>query len=306
MGVRLSAIIDRLYRDYLTPPDEQPAQSSLGSAINETASYLLVTDNVLTQEEEDSVGAGTIIEVGRELMRVTSVAWPRVNMQRGVLGTDPADHAVGAPVIIRPKYPRQAVFDAVADTIEELNADLYAIVTSDTFSTTESLVEVPAGVQQIIGLFYRSTEADTSLTRFVPGGCELLENVPADISDTGKAIMLLGVPTGRTCYYIYKTTFARPEDESYDLTVDAPNFADEWIPLIVIGALVNILAGSDIPARTQEFITEAVETQGYPVGSGESISKALVRIYEYRLQKALRGLYRKVPMRVEHTRVVLR
>lgn len=305
MGVTLDQVIDRLYRDHLTPPDEQLAQTTLDGALTIDTTTVTLTDSVLTQEEEDAIGAGTIIEVDQELFRVTAVAWPVLTVAtRPVLGTEAATHSDKAPVLIKPKYPRAGVFEAVCDAIENLNGDLFATVTSDTFSTVESLVEVPAVVKDIVELKYRSYEAQTSVTRYVEGGVEFQKRVPADVSATGKCILMHGVPTGRTAWYVYVTDFTRPDDETYDLTDDGPNFETRWIPLILLGALIDILFGSDIPARTTEYITDALEAQGWPVGSGETVDRALVRIYEYRLGQAKKRLNRDFPMRVEQMQVI--
>ncbi len=306
MGIALSTVIDRIFRDYLTPPDEQPAQTTLSAAITTAAATsVALTDNVLSQEEEDSIGAGTILEADRELMRVTSAAaWPTLTVARGVLGTTAATHLINTVVIVRPKYARQGVFDALADTIEGLNTDLYAVVTSAAFSTTDSLIEVPATVDRILSFSYRNSQYDTTTTRYMPGAVQLLEDLPTTISSTGKAIQLHEVPTGRTGFYVYRKGFTRPDAETYDLTTSAPNFADEWIPLLIFGTLIPLLGGADITTRTQEFVTESMQTQGFPVGSGESISRALIRIYEYLLGKAKASLSRKRPMIVEKNQVV--
>lgn len=307
MGVTLDKVIDRLYRDYLYPPDEQPVQTTLATTITISGTTVVLTDNILTQEEEDSIGVGTIFEIGQELFRVTALAvWPTCTVAtRGTVGgTAAAIHTAGDRVIIRPKYPRAGVYEAVCDAIEYLNGELFSTVTSDTFTTTESLIEVPATVQAILGFMYRAYDSASSTTRYVPGAVELITGMPTTVSTTGKAIQIHTGAITRTGYYIYKSGFARPTDETYDLTDDAPNFETKWVPLVLLGALIDLLAGADLGARTVEYITDALESEGFPPGTGEAIDRALVRIYEYRLGKAVKLLNRTNPMRVEQNQVV--
>jgi hypothetical protein len=298
-GITLSEVIDRFYRDYLYPADEQPATGRLDANIATTvATTFTYSTKYWTLEELDSIGAGTIVEIDRELFRVAEIddVTRTITVSRGALGTTAAVHTAGARIVLRPKYPRATVFEMLSDAIEDLNGDLYAIAVSDTFTTVDSLIEVPADVAEILKVMYRTYE--TSTTRYVDGAFEFLEDVNTDVSTTGKALQLSGVPTSRTAYYVYRTWFTRPDDETYDLTDDAPNFETRWIELILLNALISMMAAADIPARTQEFITEALETQGFPVGAGETLDRALVRIFEYRLQRAKRRLYRDAPMRL--------
>jgi hypothetical protein len=304
MGVTLDAVIDRLYRDYLYPPDEQPAQTRLNGNHDAAVTTIALTDNVLEPEEEASIGAGTLLECNQELWRVTSVSWPNVNVIRGVAGTTEAAHTSGDTVIVRPKYNRAGVFESVCDAIEDLGTDLFSVVTSATFTTTLALIEVPAAVDKILKCAYRAYDSAVSTTRYIPAAVELLKDQPTAVSSTGQAIQLHGTPTGRTAYYVYRAKFARPADETYDLTDDAPGFETRWIPLILMNALIDLLAGADLGARTVEYLTEALEAEGFPAGSGESIDRALVRIYEYRLGKAVKALNRDHPIRVEQAQVV--
>ncbi|MFH2071693.1 MAG: hypothetical protein ABIJ75_02455 [Actinomycetota bacterium] len=307
MGVTLDAVIDRLYRDHLYPPNQQPAQTTLNGALTNVATAVTLTDNVLTQAEEDAIGAGTLLEVDRELMRVTAVGtWPALTVTRGALGTTAAAHDTLKPVIVTPLYPRSSVFDAVCDSIEALNdRDIFTIATSDTFTATDSLTEVPATVIEVLSVHHRIYEASTTTTGYRPGSFEFLKDQPTDVSSTTKAIQLYGIPVGHTTYYVYKTYFTRPTDETYDLTDDAPNMPERFIKLITLGALIDLLAGADLDARSVEYITEALNAQGFPVGSGRDLVRSMVTVYEYRLEQAARRLNRDYPMTVEQMDAIL-
>jgi hypothetical protein len=309
MAVTVADIIDRLLRDFLTPPDKQPAQTRLDGAIDNAVTSITLVDDVLTQEEEDAIGRGAILEIGRELFRVTIPdAFPilTVATRGSVLGTSAAAHADGDPVIVAGAsqgfVPRQAVFEAVADAIVDLYPDLFAVVTANHNSQT-SLIEVLATVEEIVRYRYRSTDADSSVTRYVEGAVELQEDHHTDVASSGKAIQLIGVPTGRTGYLTSKSSFSRPADETYDL--DTNSIDTSWHRLIVFDALVTLFAAADLTAEQQTYLTDAVQAQGFPVGSGESIDRSLIRVYEYLLTRAKKRLNQQYPMKVERSQVAM-
>ena len=60
----IAAVIERVYRDYLLPPDEQPARFAVDTGgITAVATTLPVDAAMLSPEETDLIGAGTLIEV---------------------------------------------------------------------------------------------------------------------------------------------------------------------------------------------------------------------------------------------------
>lgn len=298
----VAEVIDRLYRDYLTPPDEQPAQTRLSAALTNVATSLTYDEDMLAVEELAAVGAGTLIEIGQELLRVTNVdeyttTW---SVQRGVLGTTAAAHSQYDTIVISPKYTRRTVFDALADAIEDLNTNLFAVAVEE-ITTSDSYIEMPATTRQVIKVMYRTVESDTTINRYVEGGFEFLDNF--DPATYDKAIQLYGVPTGRTAYVTYKTDLVRPTDETDDMGTDL-GLEDEWERLVIFDTLVHLFAGADIPARTVEYITEALEVQGFPVGAGNDIQTTLLRTFEYLLARQVKRLNARYPVRVVMNKAV--
>ncbi|MGV2385032.1 MAG UNVERIFIED_CONTAM: hypothetical protein LOD86_07155, partial [Thermobifida fusca] len=67
-------IIDRIYRDYLLPPDEQPTRFTInGSGMDASTKHMPVDVSMLSPEEMDLLGPGAVIEAGSELLLVEAV-----------------------------------------------------------------------------------------------------------------------------------------------------------------------------------------------------------------------------------------
>ena len=119
MSSDISGLIDRVYREYLEPMDDVTSYTTLDTGVNDSITTLEFAGALLTQEEEDAMDAGTIIECDTELMRCVSLDTVnnQVTVVRGVRGTTAAAHTAGALIKIAPPFPRQVVFDAVKELI---------------------------------------------------------------------------------------------------------------------------------------------------------------------------------------------
>lgn len=302
MGTTLSEVIDRVYRDWLWPPNEQPTYGRLASSIDNSQTTLAYSDGYFSVEELAAIRGGSLIEVDRELLRVQRIDENSfeftVDTRGGIYDTDAATHTAGAKIILDPNPPRQAVFEVLCDAIEDLNDDLFPVATIEKTSDL-AYIEVPAACVKPLHYRYRTSEVGSSDLRYTEGRFEYMEDFTP--SSTTKAIQLHGVPEGRTGYLTYAYNFERPTVETYDF--EAKGFETEWIRFAVLGAVIQLAMRWDLPTRTQEFITEGLAMQGFPVGSGESIDRALIRVYEYGLQRAKKRLNRRWPMRVEMNKV---
>ena len=68
MSTTIGDLVDRTYREYLEPMDDIVSYTTLTSAINTTDTSIVFDGNLLSVEEEDALDAGSIIEIGQELM----------------------------------------------------------------------------------------------------------------------------------------------------------------------------------------------------------------------------------------------
>ena len=131
MSTTIGDLVDRTFREYLEPMDDLVSYTTLSAGINDSVTSLTFNGDLLSIEEEDAMDAGTIIEIGRELMLCTDLnaVTNTVTVTRGARGTAAAAHSTGDLVKIAPPFPRKVVFDAVKDQINNLFPTLFAVDT---------------------------------------------------------------------------------------------------------------------------------------------------------------------------------
>ena len=74
MSTTIGNLVDRVFREYLESMDNVESFSILSSSMTDSVTSLSFDANYFTQEEEDALDAGTIIEVGTELMYSTALS----------------------------------------------------------------------------------------------------------------------------------------------------------------------------------------------------------------------------------------
>ena len=284
----VSTLVDRIYRDFLNKPDDLSAFSRLDGAIDNTTTTVIYEDGLLSSEEENLLGNGALIEIDQELMLVTAAntSTRTLTVSRGYSGTTAAAHSDEANLYINPTFPRKSVFDAVADNISRLYPSLYNITTTNVTSNS-TYAEVPATTVSIVNSWVQNADGD----QYTSAGIELLTNFPP--SSTNTAVQFSNTSNGKTVYLVVKRKFARPTAETDDLTTTCL-LEDSYHQIIMIGAVADIMGATDIDASTQEFITEKLSAENYPIGSGERLRNALLRLRSLLIDEArgdLRSLY---------------
>jgi len=262
--------------------DEQPARAPMNDpgGISDSDLTIVIDPAILSTEEENLLGEGAVIEIENEQILVTDYTQPTITTiaapnGRGYNGTTPAAHADGTPVYFS-RYPsRQMVLDSLSDAIVLLSADLYRVDTYE-FTTQPGPVQIPDDVKA--PLHFRYQDGD----RWEVGSIEILDNFPH--SATGVAAQCSWeVPPGARAVLTYKASFARPTLETTELTIpidEEPTsvaLLPEYLPIIMARAVSALALRRDFDSTTVEFVTEALEIQGFPVGSGERVARAIER-----------------------------
>jgi hypothetical protein len=284
----VSTLVDRIYRDFLNKPDDLAAFSRLDGSITDSDTSLIYEDNLFSSEEENLLDGGALIEIDQELMLVTSsnTSTRTLTVARGYAGTTAAAHSDNTTLYINPTFPRKSVFDAVADNIVRLYPSLYNVTTTSVTSAS-TYVEVPASTVEVLTSYVQNSSGEL----YTSAGIELLRDFPP--SSTNTAVQFYNTSTGKTVYLVVKRKFVRPTAETDDLATDCL-IADEYQQIVMIGAVADMVGATDIDATTQEFITERLAAENYPVGSGERLRNALLRLRSLLIDEArgnLRSLY---------------
>ena len=284
----VSTLVDRIYRDFLNKPDDLSAFSRLEGTINNSVTSLTYEAGLFSSEEENLLGNGALIEIDQEIMLVTAAntSTRTLTVSRGYAGTDAASHTDGANLFINPTFPRKSVFDAVADNIVRLYPSLYNVTTTNVTSGS-TYAEVPASTVEVLTSYVQNASGE----QYTSAGIELLRDFPP--STTNTAVQFFNTSNGKTVHLVVKRKFVRPTSESVDLSTDCL-ISDEYEQIVMVGAVADIVGATDIDASTQEFITEKLAAESYPVGSGERLRNALLRLRSLLIDEArgnLRSLY---------------
>ena len=326
MSTTIGKLIDRVYREYLEPADNVESFSILSSSMNDSVTELSFDGNYFTQEEEDALDAGTIIEVGTELMYSTALDTVNnsVTVKRGVRGTTAAAHSAGDEIKIAPEFPRKNVFDAVCDQIENLYPTLFAVdtqsFTSGTGYSTIGTYDAPgthnylvaplkalsqytdwsAGSDQT-GLKYQGVAVEmidlpNPFTYTDSGGTERTITYTSG-PDVVHALQFVGIASGHTVYVTFKKKFIAPTAETD--TLATIGLESEYEPIVMAGVAAHMIAGKDIKLSNAPYITEQLEAAAYPVGSSNTIRNSLLQYQQLLIQQARTNLRSKYPEPVQ-------
>ena len=319
MSSNIGGVVDRVYREYLEPMDDLTSYTTLITEVNATATSIVFDGNLLTQEEEDAMDAGTIIECEQELMRCTSLDTVNntVTVVRGVLGTEPTGHIVGKVIKIAPVFPRKNVFDAVCDQIKNLYPTLFAVETKSITSKTGYIPlngstdnHLVAPIKAISQYTDFSAGSDETGTVFAGVAVELIDlpnpftytdgdGVSQTITysnngpDNVKAIQIYNVNSGHTVFVTFKKKFVTPASEND--TLATIGLEDEYEPIIMAGVAAQLVSGRDIPTATADYISDQMGTSNFPVNSASSIRNSLLQYQRALIQQARKDLRARYP-----------
>ena len=328
MSANIGELVDRIYREYLEPMDDLQPYTLLTSSggINASVTTISFDGSLLTQEEEDVMEAGSIIEIDRELLlcKELDTVNDTVTVVRGVRGTTAATHDENAVVKIAPPFPRQVVYDAVVDQINNLFPTLFAVETQsvqssngytllgtyDSPGTNNYLVSVLKAISQFTDF---SAGSDQTGVVFNSVSVQMIQlpNPFTYVDDTAtertityttgpnqvNALQFFNIDQGHTCYVTFKKKFVEPTDE--DTTLATIGLEDEYEPIIMAGVAAQMMAGRDIPTATADYITDQLAVSNFPVGSANSIRNSLLQYQQLLITQARKYLRAKYPEAVE-------
>ena len=98
MSTNIKNLIDRTYREYLEPMEDMVSYTVLSGTLSTSDTSVGFNGDLLSIEEEDALDAGTIIEIGQELMICTELnaVTNSITVTRAARGTTATTHDAGA------------------------------------------------------------------------------------------------------------------------------------------------------------------------------------------------------------------
>lgn len=323
MSTTIGDLVDRVYREYLEPPESVESYSYLTGGISDSATTLNYANDMFSVEEEDALDAGCIIEIGQELMFSTALntVTNEVTVTRGARGTTAAAHIAGDLIKIRPEFPRKNVFDAVCDQIENLYPTLFAVETKTITSgigyrvigTYGSDVDnnnyLVAPIKAISQYTDFSSGTDETGLKFIGVAVEMID-LPNPFTWTDEdgtertktyttgpqvvhALQFQGISSGYECYVTFKKKFIAPTAETDTLV--SVGLETEYEPIVMAGVAAQMVAGKDISKLDAKYITDQMSITNAPIGSSNSLRNSLLQYQQLLIQQARKNLRAKYP-----------
>ena len=309
MSTTIGNLVDRVYREYLEPMEDIVSYSYLTSGIDANATEIVYDDNLLSIEEEDALDAGTIIEIGQELMYATALnaVTNTITVTRGARGTTAASHSAGDIIKISPPFPRINVFNAVKDQIENLYPTLYAVEVQTIASAAGYVALTGADDSRIVSPLaavsqYQSLASGSETTVQFRGVAMELIDVPTSVTASGKVVQFSGINNGVNVHVTFKKKFGEVANEAS--TLADIGLETEYEPIIMAGVAAQMISGKDIPTYTADYITEQMAVSNYPVNSSSNIRNSLLQYQQVLINQARKDLRARYPEPVSVNSVV--
>ena len=225
---------------------------------------------------------------------------------------------------IAPPFPRQVVYDAVVDQINNLFPTLFAVETQsvqssngytllgtyDSPGTNNYLVSVLKAISQFTDF---SAGSDQTGVVFNPVSVQMIQlpNPFTYVDDTAtertitytsgpnyvNALQFFNIDQGHTCYVTFKKKFVEPTAETD--TLATIGLEDEYEPIVMAGVAAQMMSSRDIPTATADYITDQLAVSNFPVGSANSIRNSLLQYQQLLITQARKYLRAKYPEAVE-------
>ena len=265
-----------------------------------------MTDSDLTATVDDAsaITAGSLVEIGSELLSVKSVdsGTDTVTFHpfgRGFRGTTAATHSVGSMVSVAPVFPRTVVERAINDTILGTYPQVFGVSTTVfEFVGAQGTYPLPAGTQGVLSVTWDSigpTQEWLPVRRWTMNG-------NADTTDfpTGASISLFdGIVPGRNVKVVY--THQPSRLVSGDVFTDS-GLRDAAQDLVQFGVAARLVPWIDA-AQAPGVSAEANYAAGMGRQSNASaLSRFFTQMYQLRLQEEAGALQALYPIRSHYTR----
>jgi hypothetical protein len=278
-----------LETDYLEPVSERTAKTPLLAPMDDSELTFTITDGVLSPDEEAVIGPGAVVEIDYELMQVASFdasIFVVTVLSRAFEGGGPAAaHATGASMRLPTRWPRQSQANALNEAIDNLWKPLYVVEEERITIDTLGYLPLPLDTVEVLRVQY---EYDTRWGRdhvigssvasseWLDAEYELFQTHPEDPNFAAVQVVPVISP-GALCVIRYGREPGRPDTPAD--TLDP--WEDAWNRIVVLDGAISLLSGVDIDAVTQEYLSQQLRLDRFPVRSGATITQAMIAYREY-------------------------
>lgn len=281
----------RIEDEYLEPVIEETPLTFLTTDITAEQTTFTLVLGVLSIDEENFIAPGRLLELDSELCRVLDYAENSgvVEAKRGVRGTTKAPHyAATSTVRIPTRWPRKRIEDALSDALEALWQPLFVVEEQRATINTAAYLALPLDTVRVLSVDYQRPDYEWESVTF-----RLFATHPLD--ETSASVQIGKLPyQSALCVVRYGRKIVAPGSCDEDLEL----LPAKWERIVLVDAAAQLLAGVDIDAVTQEYLTEQLRLERFPVRSGSTISQNLVRYREYLVDLAVKEIIAQYPKQV--------
>lgn len=281
--------------------------STVRLEINTLGATLTTTTNPVTLSYDlaNSIRAGAVLSVGRELMRVISInaSSKEVTVIRGWQDSDAEAHSIGDEVLINPRFTRADIYDAIIQEIDSWEPDIFKV--TDEVYTIEieaQGVEVSSANSNAIGVIEvrrNFTEDDSVVWPEYP--FMLHRGRSASLTPTEGSGMFIRFTHNTGYAKAAGTVVARlaiPFDSS-DITSEATDLVTDvgcnggLIELIELGVKSRLITDDETGRSARNAQDEPRRNQEVPVGAALQTGQTTLQRYERRRNQEVFRLRQK-------------
>lgn len=288
--MNVGELVTRVERQYLEHPDELWTRTVLTGDMTDSATSFTVNLDLMGPEEENLLAVGVLVQVGYEQMLVTDFDsdTSTISVSRAARGTVAESHETGDEVLVAPPFTRNIVFDAVAESIVGMHPPLFEWATAKGTVGENGLVPVSAEVVNVITVrtFPNQNLLDFEDLGYWPD--------PDDATKTIRAIRVFEASPGAEVWVTYRARFRLPTSPNDVLS--QLGVRDEWARIVVVGAAAQLISAKPMSSAWQEYVSNQMRSEAYPVETPNRIRDALVAYHEFLINRAAASLQQQYPM----------
>jgi len=284
-------ILNRASRQLLSGTVEE--RNKLSATITSGDSSIVLTYDLGGFRE------GSIIEIDSELMYVweAAAATKTLVVQRGFNGTTAAGHTSGALLTVNPRFPRQQMFDALNNDIDDLSSTvngLFRVVAQNiSYNGTNRQINLTSatGVIDLLDVRLRYLATDFPIIRKV----RLQRDLPTTDFASGLAIVFDEPVMAGTLRVVTKREFVRAASESSDIQTVC------FVPLtcediLEMGVILRMMNGREIKRNFIESQGDTRRSDEVPSGATRDSLTNIQRLRRERIVSEAARLKQQYPL----------
>lgn len=259
----------------------------------------MTTDSLTVVVDAGEKLSQGLIEVGEELIHVASFSAANGNATvppwgRAQQGSTAAVHAVGDRVTIAPRPPRDRIRKRIAQEIQALYPDLWAVSSTEHTSAVRAEYGMPAGARWIVDIQWETPSPEMEWAR-VRGWRLNTEADPGDFP-TGRSVTIPGVPSGYTIRVVWA-------GEPQPLTAGTDDFAAVTgfhvgvADIVTMSAAAHIVLGQELSRGQLATVEQSQRTDKVSTGASLAASRFLRQERALRIASERRRLLANHPSR---------